>query len=126
MHPQLSPESNDHAMLQLENKRVLLIGGNRKPEQFARLKRAFPQTLFEWIPTRRNGLRASESISTQRVRGFDYVAIVVGLARHAHSLSVKNLCAEAGVPLLWIHRPTPTALICALSDHARLQHVRNN
>lgn len=126
MHPQLSLDSIHLAAQQLEKKRVLIIGGNRKPEQFARLKRAFPQTLIEWIPIRHTNSKASESILTQGMRGFDYVAIVVGLVRHGHSRSAKKLCAKIGVPLLCLHRPTPTALIRVLSDHARLQHIRNN
>lgn len=99
----------------LSGRLVLLIGGDRRPDQLARLQVAFPNTRFIWCPTRNSdaSLSAFEHLICQ-----EDVAIVVilhGLARTGHTKGTRRLCSRIHKPLLWCRRPTAAAIVRSLS-----------
>lgn len=101
----------------LTGRLVLLVGGDRRPDQLARLQAAFPRTRFRWCPTRDSdaSLNAFEHLIHH-----EKVAIVIilhGLARTGHTKGARRLCSKIHKPLLWCRRPTAAAIVRALSAH---------
>lgn len=112
------PSSHDHP---LTGKTLLIIGGDRRPDQFERMRRAFPRTEIRWQPTRQSDASVS-AIEREVMRpDVDVVATLIGLSRHSHTLAARKLCSALGKPLLWCHRATPAAVRHALHKHASLR-----
>ena len=100
----------------LDGRRVLIVGGDCRPEQLRRLRAAFPATEFSWRPTRQSN--ASLEAFEQQIAQCDFsvVIIIYGLARTAHTKGARRLCSMLHKPLLWCRRPTVAAVVRALTD----------
>lgn len=99
----------------LERKTVLIIGGDKRPEQILRLKATFPATQFIWLPTRRSDASLDSFRQAILRDEVDVVILIHGLARTAHTKGTRSLCGEIRKPLLWCWRPTVAAIVRALS-----------
>ncbi|MGD9791771.1 MAG: hypothetical protein AB7K52_15435 [Phycisphaerales bacterium] len=99
----------------LAGRRVLIIGGDCRPEQLRRLQAAFPTTEFIWRSTRQSD--ASLDAFEHLVARSDVAMVIVlhGLARTAHTKGTRRLCSGIHKPLLWCRRPTVAAVVRALT-----------
>lgn len=98
---------------ELRGKRVLIVGGDCRPNQLQRLRRTLPETEFVWHPTRQSD-PSFEGLERLVTRSNVHVVMVVhGLTRTAHSKAVRRLCSSHAKPLIWCWRPTPTAIVRA-------------
>lgn len=99
----------------MAGRRVLIIGGDCRPEQLERLQAAFPTTEFIWRPTRQSD--ASLTAFEHLIARPDVAVIIVlhGLARTAHTKGTRRLCSGIHKPLLWCRRPTVAAVVRALT-----------
>ncbi len=97
-------------------RRVLIVGGDCRPGQLARLRKAFPDTSFVWRATRESDPRSD---AFERFIGCDEtdIVIILLLARHSHTRAARRLCSAWGKPLLWCWRPTVAAVIRAIEQH---------
>lgn len=108
----------------LANRRVLIVGGDCRREQLARLRETFPQTEFVWRPTRESDASTSTFDRLVVCDSIDIV-IVLMLARHSHTKGARRLCSACGKPLLWCWRPTAAAIIRAIEQHAKVRLADN-
>lgn len=97
-------------------RRVLIVGGDCRAAQLARLRKAFPETSFVWRTTRESDPRLD---TFERFIGRDEIDIVIILllARHSHTKGARRLCSACGKPLLWCRRPTVAAVVRAIEQH---------
>ncbi len=109
----------------MASRRVLIVGGDRRREQLARLCEAFPTTTFVWRPTRESDARTD---SFERlITGVETdIVIILLLARHAHTKGARRLCSACGKPLLWCRRPTVAAVVRAIEQHCAARLTFNN
>ena len=105
-----------HVADQLADKLVLLIGGNRRPDQLARLQATFPRTRFHWCPTRESDASLSTFEHLIELEDVAFVVILHGLARTGHTKGTRRLCSSLHKPLLWCRRPTAAAIVRSLSS----------
>lgn len=99
------------------HKRVLIVGGDRRREQLARLRAAFPTTRFTWRPTSQHDTRPDAFARAMQSGRYDAAIVLWGLARHAHTKAARRLASELGLPLLWCHRPTAAAIVAQVQAH---------
>jgi hypothetical protein len=97
----------------LAGRSVLIIGGDRRPDQLRRLTEAFPSTRFEWIATRSSDPSLDRFAKRILDPAIACVVVLHGLARTAHTKGARRLASKAGKPLVWCWRPTVAALISA-------------
>lgn len=109
----------------MASRRVLIVGGDRRQMQLARLCEAFPTTTFVWRPTRESDAR---TVSFELfIRGAEIdIVIILLLARHAHTKGARRLCSACGKPLLWCRRPTAAAVVRAIEQHCAARLTFNN
>lgn len=103
----------------MATKTVLLIGGDRRRTQLERLKSAFPLTRFIWNPTRQSDASLDSFRQVILRDDIDLVIVLHGLARTAHTKGTRGVCSAIHKPLLWCRRPTPAAIVRALSTQRR-------
>ena len=114
MKVQKSTESLRQAASTLHGQVLLIIGGDRRPQQEKRLRDAFSGTQIMWHPTRESNAGGGKFAGLVHRAEVSVVVVVRGLCRHGHTKRVHDLCLKAGKVLLWVHRPTPAAIARAL------------
>lgn len=93
----MSPEVKTVAQL-LSGRKAVLIGGDRRPGIYERLKRAFGLGELEWVATRPH--ESVEPLVTAATRSdVDIVFLAIRWASHSYG-ELQTHCQEAGVPFV--------------------------
>jgi len=102
----------------MDRRRVLLIGGDCRPDQLSRLTEAFPHSTIEWVPTSERNTRTSTYRAiVERFRP-GLLVCIFGLLRTQATKELRAICSSNGIPMAYVKRPTPMAIVAAV-QHSR-------
>lgn len=109
-------QANARIRAALRGQTLLVVGGDRRQEQLARLRNALEVEVI-YCPTRRSDASSRAFRCQINRNGIVLVVCVVGLCRTDHCRKLHQLCRQLGIPWIDCHRiPHPNALEAAIEE----------
>ena len=103
---------------------VVLIGGDRREAQEARLIEELGLKEAIWIPTRPRDASPRAFQSVLRRGDATLVVSLLGLLRHQHARDIRSLCRRLGVPVITVWRsPSPAGIAAAIESQGVAESI---
>jgi hypothetical protein len=101
----------------LTDRRIVLVGGDPRPNHAKRLETAFRLREALWVPTRESDASSRNFSSVLRRGNASLVVALHGLLRHQHARDLHELCRVLDLPVLAYWRgPNPAGLASAIIE----------
>ena len=115
-----STQRNDNVAVQklLRGKRLLIVGGDPRPQHVQRIQMTLGFSAVEWIETRSSDPLGRKAVGAVEQSRADIVIVLIGLVRHAHAKRLSATCKESGTLLVRYRgkSPHPNGIAVAVTN----------